>query len=603
MKYTQYSNLDFESIKVTLKDYLRAQTDFTDFDFEGSTWSNLLDVLAYNTYYTAFNTNMVVNELFLESATLRDNVITLAKQLGYKPKSVVAPEAVVNFKVTFTGTYPSSIILKKGTGFVTTFDDKLYRFVVIDDWKVPVTAGEALFNNVKLYEGTVVEDTYVVKTANARQKFVLKNGSADTSSIRVKVYPTSTSSSFVYYTQIDNIIDIGSKDNIFYVDESLDEQYRLFFGDGVIGRKLVNNELVKVSYLTTSGSTTNGASKFSFSGILLDVSGNSYPMQISNVTTVSNASGGSELENIDQIKFNAPKLYSSQNRAVTAADYGAIVRKIYPSVSDIIVYGGEEERYPEFGKVKICIKPNSGSNLSAFTKQDIVQKLKDYAVASVTPEINDPSVVYIELNSKVTYSINKTNQFPEEIKTKVIKVVDDYSQQSETEKFNGKFRHSKYIGVIDEADQSIVSNITTVMLRKDFYPAINSTYFYELCYQNSFKKSCDGPVIQSTGFVVSEYPNYVVYFEDRDLGNELGSIVLYRIDSATGDKIVLNDSLGTVDYDKAEIMLHDLTIIKGTMFDNRIEVRAEPAISDISAARSLYLDVDISNSKFAVYPE
>lgn len=598
MKYVQVSNLDFTDIKTALKEYLRAKTDFTDFDFEGSVWSNLLDVLAYNTYYTAFNTNMVVNELFLESATLRDNVITLAKQLGYKPKSVVAPQAAISFKVTFPGTAPSNIILKKGTGFITTFDDKLYRFVAIDDIKVPVSNNEAFFTNVPIYEGNLITNNFVVNTSLTNQKFVLSNSNADTSTIRVKVFDSVNSSSFVYYNQIDTIIDIGSEDNIFYVDESLDEQYELFFGDNVIGKALDNGEVVEVSYLVTNGEATNGASQFTFAGTLLDESDQVYPVTISNVTTVSSASGGAAIESIDKIKFNAPKQYATQNRAVTASDYAAIIRKIYPAVSDIIVYGGEEERYPEYGKVKIIIKPNSGSTLSTFTKQQIVDGLKDYAVASVTPEILDASVVYIELTTKVYYNTRKTTQFPDEIRSKVISAVDEYTKLSGTEKFNGKFRYSKYVGVIDESDTSINSNTTTLKLRKDFYPSLNSTFYYELCFQNAFKDSCDGPVIQSTGFKVSEYPNYTVYFEDRE-----GKIVLYRLDPATGQKIILNDNLGTVDYVQGEIKLYDVTIISGSFFDNRIQVRVDPASNDINAERSLYLDVDISNSKFTVFPE
>lgn len=598
MNYVQVSNLDFNDIKTALKEYLRAQTDFTDFDFEGSAWANLLDVLAYNTYYTAFNTNMVVNELFLDSATLRDNVITLAKQLGYKPKSVVAPEAVLNFKVSFPGTAPANIILKKGTGFITTFDDQLYRFVAVDDIKVPVANNEAFFTNVSLFEGTLITNKFVVDRSISRQKFMLANSGADTSTIRVKVFESPSSSAFVYYNQIDTIIDITSQDNIFYVDETLDEQYELFFGDGVIGRALEDQQVVEVSYLTTNGTATNGASQFTFAGTLVDDSNQVYPITVSNVETVSSASGGAAIESIDKIRFNAPKLYATQNRAVTAADYAAIVRKIYPAVSDIIVYGGEEERYPEYGKVKIIIKPNSGSVLSTFTKQQIVDGLRDYAVASVTPEILDASVVYIEINSKIYYNTKRTTQFPEEIRAKVISAVDEYTQLSGTEKFNGKFRYSKYVGVIDETDPSINSNTTTITLRKDFYPALNSVYYYELCFQNEFADSCDGSVIQSTGFKVAEYPNYTVYFEDRG-----GLIVLYRLDPATGNKVVLNDKLGTVDYVEGEIKLYDVTIISGSFFDNRIQVRVQPAKNDINAERSLYLDVDISSSKFTVYPE
>ena len=600
MKYIQVNNLDFADIKTALKDYLRAQTDFVDFDFEGSAWSNLLDVLAYNTYYTAFNTNMVVNELFLESATLRDNVVSLAKQLGYKPKSVVAPQATVNFQVNFAGTYPSTITLKKGTGFVTSFDDQLFRFVAIDDYKVGVINGQAIFENVVLHEGTLIEETYTKSTVLKDQKFILKNSGADTSTLRVKVFPIEGASEFAYYNQINNIIDIGASDKIYYVDENSDEQYQLFFGDGVVGAALENNNFIEVSYLVSNGAAANGANVFTFRGVLVDNNGTAYPLNVSNITTVSAADGGAGIESIDKIKFNAPKLYATQNRAVTALDYGAIVRQIYPAVSDIITYGGEEERYPEFGKVKIVIKPESGATLSSVTKKQIIEQLKDYAVASVTPEIKDASILYLELDSRVSFNTRITNQFPTDIKTKVTNSVEEYTKLSDTEKFNGKFRYSKYIGVIDNADRSITSNTTTVLMRKDFYPQINTTTYYELCFQNPFKLSCpeDGPVVMSTGFKVTAYPNVVVYFEDRD-----GKIVLYRLDPGTGEKIVLNDNIGDVDYEEGEIKLYDVTILQGTFFDNRISVRVIPRNNDINASRHMYLDLDVANSKFAVYPE
>ena len=338
MKHIQVNNLDFENIKTTLKEYLRAQSDFTDYDFEGSVWSTFLDVLAYNTYYTAFNTNMVVNELFLESATLRDNVISLAKQLGYKPKSVVAAKAMVNFQVNFPGSAPAIIVLKKGTGFVTTYNDKLYRFVVLDDYKAGVVNGQAFFTNVELYEGSVVEDNFTTSNFVKSQKYVLSNGKADTSTIRVKVYPTEQSSEFAYFTMIDNIIDIKDTDGIFYVDETADERYELFFGDGVIGQKLEHNNYVEASYLISNGAEANGASLFVFAGVLEDVNGTAFGTEVRNITVVDNANGGADIESIDKIKFNAPKLYATQNRAVTASDYAAIVRKIYPAISDIITY-------------------------------------------------------------------------------------------------------------------------------------------------------------------------------------------------------------------------------------------------------------------------
>jgi len=599
MQYIQVNNLNFNEIKTSLKEYLRAQTDFTDFDFEGSVWSNLLDILAYNTYYTAFNTNMVVNETFLDSATLRDNVISIAKQLGYFPKSAVAPESVVSFNATFTGATPSNIILKRGTGFITTFDENLYKYVVIDDVKVPVTNNVASFSNIPVYEGTIITDFYTVNNGLSSQRFILKNPGTDVSSLRVKVYPFDGATSFEYYDQVSNILDVSAASKVFYVEEIQDEQYEIFFGDGVLGRKLQNNEYVEISYLITAGDVTNGARTFTFSGVLSDEQGNvGFPVSIGQITTDSIASGGSLIESVEKIKFNAPKQFSTQNRAVTSSDYAAIVRKIYPAVSDIIVYGGENEQPPEYGKVKIVIKPESGSSLSGFTKNQIISELKEFSVASVTPEIKDPSVVYIELTSNVFYDTKKTTQFSQEIRSKVIAAVDSYTKLSGTEKFNGKFRFSKYSAVIDEADVSINSNATSLELRKDFYPVLNSMAYYELCFLNPFKTNCDFITLRSTGFVTSENPTVVSYLEDRD-----GAIVIYRIDPITGDKIVLNSNIGTIDYVKGEIKLNDLTIIKGSFFDNKIEVRVTPANNDISAFREMFLDVDISNSKFTVYAE
>jgi hypothetical protein len=599
MQYIQVNNLNFDEIKTSLKEYLRAQTDFTDFDFEGSVWSNLLDILAYNTYYTAFNTNMVVNETFLDSATLRDNVISIAKQLGYFPKSAVAPESVVSFNATFTGATPSNIILKRGTGFITRFDENLYKYVVIDDVKVPVTNSVASFSNIPVYEGTIITDFYTVNNGLSSQRFILKNPGTDVSSLRVKVYPFDGATSFEYYDQVSNILDVSATSKVFYVEEIQDEQYEIFFGDGVLGRKLQNNEYVEISYLITAGDVTNGARTFTFSGVLSDEQGNvGFPVSIGQITTNSIASGGALIESVEKIKFNAPKQFSTQNRAVTSSDYAAIVRKIYPAVSDIIVYGGENEQPPEYGKVKIVIKPESGSSLSGFTKNQIISELKEFSVASVTPEIKDPSVVYIELTSNVFYDTKKTTQFSQEIRSKVIAAVDSYTKLSGTEKFNGKFRFSKYSAVIDEADVSINSNATSLELRKDFYPVLNSMAYYELCFLNPFKTNCDFITLRSTGFVTSENPTVVSYLEDRD-----GAIVIYRIDPITGDKIVLNSNIGTIDYVKGEIKLNDLTIIKGSFFDNKIEVRVTPANNDISAFREMFLDVDISNSKFTVYAE
>ena len=601
MPYTQVANLDYLEIKQALKDYLKSTSDFTGYDFEGSALSTLLDVLAYNTYYTAFNTNMVVNELFLDSATLRDNVVRIARQLGYVPKSITAPIAKVNFQVNFQtpSLAPSLITLKEGTGFTSQYDDTLFRFVTVNDYTVPVNAGIANFYNVELREGNYVTSRFTVNTSLINQRYVLDNVGIDTNTIKVKVYPSETSTSFDLYNLETDILSLTPTSKVFLLEEVEDERYELIFGDGVFGRKLQNGELVEVSYLTTSGSASNQAGTFVFGGVLADITGNTnYITNVTNIQVLQKADGGTDIEDLKKIKFNAPRFFATQNRAVTAADYAAIVRNLYPSVADIITYGGEEEDPPQYGKVMVVIKPTSAAYLTSFTKNQIIELLKPYMVASVTPEIKDPSILYVEITSKIFYDRSATTLLQAEIVNKVTASINDYIERSKTEKFNGKFKYSKYVGVIDDADRSITSNLTTVMMRKDFYPQINSASYYEICYQNEFDVDCETNTIQSSGFVVSQYPEYTVYFEDRD-----GKVVLYRIDSATGEKIVLNAEIGMVDYVKGEVMIDSLTIIKGSFADNRIELRAVPRSYDIIAKREVYLDVDVQNSKFTAYQE
>ena len=600
MPYTQLNNLDFVDIKSALTEYMRAQTDFTDYDFEGSALSNILDVLAYNTYYTAFNTNMVVNELFLDSATLRDNVVSLAKQLGYTPKSITASKAVVDLGLTFTGTPPSAVTLKAGSGFVSNFDGSLYRFVVTEDVKVSVANNVASFDNLSIYEGSYLTTNTTIDTSLKNQRFIIQNSGVDTNTVKIRVYQSAGSSIYDDYTVASNILDIGATDKVFFVSEQEDENYEIFFGDGVLGKKLEDGNVVQISYVVTNGDATNGAKTFTFNGVLEDQNNTplTTPFGITTLTTSSIASGGAAIETIDKIKFNAPKFYGSQNRAVTSNDYKAIVRNLYPAVSDIIVFGGEEQEPPAYGKVFLSVKPTEANVLSSFTKNELKEELKKYTVASIRPEFVDPSILYLELTSNIYYDQNASKLLPAEIAAKVSTGITEYLKTSNTEKFNGKFRYSKFIGVIDGTDRAINSNDTNVTLRKDFIAQINSSTFYEVCYQNPFLVDCNNPVVSSTGMTVFEYPTYTSYLEDRD-----GKLVLYRLDSITGEKILLNDSIGTVDYDKGEIMMTDFTILKGTFSDNRIELRVKPANKDIEVKREVYLDVDISKSKFVAYKE
>jgi len=598
MPYTQVANLDFEDIKDALKDYLRAQSDFTDYDFEGSALSVLIDTLAYNTYYTAFNTNMVVNELFIDSATLRDNVVALAKQLGYRPKSITSPTAFISFTVNYTNpTTDTELLLKKGTGFIASFDNNIYQYVTLDDVKAQVVNQTAIFTDVPIREGTQITNTFVINTALKSQRFILDNQNIDTNTIRVKVFPTGGSFNEEYLVS-DNILGVDGESKIFFLDEIDDERYEILFGDGVIGKKLDNGARVEVSYITTAGPETNGVKTFVFSGVLENpdgVSPNSFDVTI-NSTVAS--SGGEEMESISKIKFNAPKTYGTQNRAVTASDYDAIVRNVYPAVSDIIIFGGEEQDPPSYGKVFIVLKPTNAAFLTSITKNEIIAELKKFVVASVQPEIIDPSILYVELNSKIFYDTSITDQTPAQIRDKAIGAVQDYLNTSSVEKFNGKFRYSKVVGVIDNSDRSITSNLTSVTMRKDFFPQLNSTFYYEVCFQNAFDVDCDDPVLSTTAFRVTEYPNFDVYLEDRD-----GKIVLYRLDALTGEKVVLNKEIGDIDYAKGEVRLYNLTIIKGSFTDNRISVRVKPLSNDIKALREVYLDVDVANSSFVAYKE
>ena len=603
MPYSQLNQLDFGNIKTALKEYMRSQTDFTDYDFEGSALAQLIDVLAYNTYYTAFNTNMVVNEMFLDSATLRDNVVAIAKQLGYRPKSATASRAVVSATLRYTSpNAPATALLRRGKAFTALFDNTVYQYSVLDDVRVPVNNGIAVLENVEIFSGNIVTDYHTVNTSLRNQRFLLNNLNIDTTSIRVKVFQSAQSTAFELYDYAENILNVDPGSKVFFLTEIEDENYEIKFGDGVFGRKLENGEYVEISYLTTSGPDTNGAKVFSFNGVLEDPDVtsqtlNALSVTLTNLQTVEASAGGENSESLDRIKFNAAKNYATQDRAVTAEDYKAIVRNLYPSVADITAFGGEEDSPPEYGVVKIVVKPKYATALTSYTKKDLETKLKKYSVASVTPKIVDPSILYVEMTSNIYYDTNLTTYKSDKIKSLVIKNIEDYIELSDTEKFNGKYRYSKFTGVIDDSDNSIMSNLTSIEMRKDFYPALNSKFYYEICFKNPIV-SDDEPTIRSTGFTVREYPLDTVYIEDR-----MGKLVLYKLDSVTGDKQVLNANLGEIDYGTGELRMYDLIIVKGSFNDDKIEIRAMPAQNDIVSAREMFLDVDITKSKFTIIQE
>ena len=597
MPYNQLTNLDYFEIRNSLRDYLRANSDFTDYDFEGSVFSNLLDLLAYNTYYTAFNTNMVANEMFLDSATLRDNVISIAKQLGYTPRSATAPEADINctIDVSSAGTL-NSLVFKRGSGFITTIDNGLYQYILQDDAKAAVNGNQAIFENLKIYEGTLIKQ-YLTVGSNAPE-VILDNVGIDVSTIRVNVYDSSTSTTFNIYTLSENILTLSPASQVFFVTEVEDENYKVSFGDGTLGKNLTPGQYVEVTYMVTAGEVTNSARVFTFNGVVEDENGVIFGINDVAVTVNSASYGGASIETVDSIKRNAPSLFGTQNRAVTSADYEAICRRIYPSIADVYSFGGEESNPPEYGKVKIVIKPSNAAFLTSFTKRQIQNEIKKFSVGSVTPEIIDSSILYIELKSKIYFQSSLTNKKPDAIRSAIIKNVESYLKNSDTEKFGGKFRYSRLVSAIDSTDKSVRSNLTEIIMRKDFYPSLNNKAYYELCFNNPFDYDNDELALTSTGFVVQEYPNFTSYIEDRD-----GKIVLYRLDSQTGTKIILNSNIGNINYVTGEIQMFDVTIIKGSFDDNRIEVRLRPQFNDIIAIREMFLDVDIAKSTFTIIQE
>ena len=403
----------------------------------------------------------------------------------------------------------------------------------------------------------------------------------------------------VEYRLADDIIGYDGTSQVFFLQEGEDERYEIIFGDGILGKKLDTNNYIEVSYITTNGAAANAARVFSYGAVLEDQTGaNDYAPTIT-LTTTTAASGGETLESVDSIKRNAPKFFNTQNRAVTADDYESIIRRIFPAIADIVCFGGEDAMPPEYGKVKIVIKPAYASKLSQYTKNLISTDLKKYAVVSVTPEIVDPSITYVELKSNIYYNKSLTTLNESEMKAAVISSLTNYRATSDLEKFNGRFKYSRIVGIIDSTDTAITSNETDINLRKDFIPVLNTVTQYEICYQNTIKSGCSNPSVQSSGFIISTYPSDVVYLADDQKGN----IYLYKIDPTTQDRFVLNAQQGTVDYSKGEVMLNRLNIIKGTYDDERIELRVSPTNKDIYAFREAYLSLDLQSSVFLITQE
>jgi len=593
MPFTKFTNLDFDQIKTSIKDYLRANSTFTDFDFEGSNFSVLIDTLAYNTYITSFNSNMIVNESFLDSATLRENVVSLARNIGYVPRSRTAAKAQVSFNMSIGANTPTAT-LQAGLVCVGTVDNSSYIFSIPDNISTNIVGGVASFNEIDVYQGTFLTKQFTVD-GSLDQRFILSNSYIDTSTISVYVKGVNDSGLGVEYSLVDNILNVDSTSQIYLIQEVQDEKYELLFGDGLIGKKLENNAVVTVTYIVTDGKEGNGASSFSFSGSIKNAGGS--PITSNNVvsiTTNQSSQNGSDIETVDSIKYFAPRIYSAQYRAVTARDYEAIIKKIYPETESVAIIGGEELDPPEFGTVTISIKPKNGTYVSDFLKSRILSQLKQYSISGINQKIIDLKVLYVEIDTSIYYNYSQVSAV-ESLKTKVTNSLTNYSNSIDLNTFGGRFKYSKIAQVIDNTDTAITSNITKVRIRRDLKALVGRPAQYELCFGNRFHISLSGYNIKSTGFKISIDPDTVYLTDAPNSDGKTGVVSIVKpISDGTIRTIV--KSAGIVDYLTGEIKLGTLNITSTSLSNDIIEIQAYPESNDVIGLKDLYLNFNISKS-------
>ena len=606
MPVSKFTNLDFDQIKDQIRQYLRSNSNFTDFDFEGSNMSILIDILAYNTYISAFNSNMVVNESFLDSATLRENVVSLARNIGYVPRSRKSAQAVINFDFKFNGN-SNTVKLNKGLVCVGASNNTSFTFSIPEDVIAasPVDQGSnilvnpprtAKFENLIVYQGTLLKKNFVVN-GSLDQRFILENSFIDTESIRVFVRKGGATAG-LEYSRIDNITALDSTSNIYLIQEIKDEKYELLFGDGFFGTKLGDGDIIEISYIITDGKAGNDGKFFSYSADAVDDAGNSLAASATPViNTIQNAKGGGDIEDIESIKYIAPRVYSSQYRAVTTKDYEAIVQSVFPDAESVSVVGGEELDPPEFGTVVLSIKPRNATFLSDFTKTRILDQLKSYAIAGINQRIVDLKILYIELDSAVYYNTNVYDE-TDTLKAQVSQSLTNYGRSTNLNRFGGRFKYSDSVAVIDDTNKAITSNITKVIMRRDLKPVFNSFAQYELCFGNQFHVNKDGRNIKSTGFTISGRSDLLYFTDIPNPDLKTGQLAVIQLAEVEADSsAVVLPSAGTVDYVKGEIIINTLNITSTTRGSGLIEIQAFPESNDVIGLKDLYLQLDMSNTK------
>lgn len=595
MAFTQFTNLDFDQVRTSIKDYLRSNSTFTDFDFEGSNFSILIDTLSYNTYLTAYNTNMVANEAFLDSATLRENIVSLARNIGYVPLSRRSARANISFVLTGLNSSVKTATLQKGIVCTGNLDNTSYIFSIPEEIQVGVSNNEAIFSNIDIYEGTLLTKNFTVDTSQPNQKYILPNPYIDTSTIRVNV---NNSGTIEQYASVDNIIGINSESQIFLIQEISDEKYEIFFGDGIFGKKLSNNNTIEATYITTNGKNGNGASNFVFSGTIRSDSGADISSYAANIITNNVSSNGDDIQSSESVRYYSPRLYASQYRAVTAGDYEAILPSVYPNIESVTAYGGEEITPPQYGKVFLAVKPKNSEYLSQYTKDTIKQSLKKYSVSGMTVEFVDINVVYVELDSTVYYNSNLISSVSS-LESDVKNALTTYSNSSDLNSFGGRFKYSKTIRIIDTVNDGITSNITKVRIRRNVGVILNQPIQYSICFENQFNVTNKNHNIRSTGFTINGDPT-TLYIGDKPNANlETGTLFLFSLESNNTVNIKYQD-IGKINYNTGIIDIDNINVSSTILPNNIIEIDAIPYSNDIIAKKSIYLKLDIGKSNFYI---
>jgi hypothetical protein len=593
----EVSDFDFDSVKANLKTFLQSQTEFQDYNFEGSGFSILLDILAYNTHYLGFNANMLANEMYLDSADIRKNIVSLAKMLNYTPSSVRSPVASIDIEVN-DGT-GSTLTMPKGTIFTTTVSGVGYQYLTNEDYTITPTNGVFNFSNVDIYEGTLVTFRYTVDNEDPDQKYIIQNANADTTTLKVSVQESSTNTTTNIYSLAGGFNNVTDTSKVYFLQEVDDGKFEVYFGDGVLGAAVLTGNIVTLEYIVTNRDESNGASTFTLAttiGGFSDIT----------ITTNSVSQGGNAAESKESIRFNAPLGYATQNRAVTTSDYETIVKSIYPNALSVSAWGGEDDETPVYGTVKIAIKAASGSMLTTATKASIITSLKAFNVASVRPVIVDPETTSVLITSTVKYDSRLTTKSATTLKSDVLNTITDYNTNT-LQKFDSIFRYSKILGLIDNTDTSIVSNITTIKIRKQFSPTLNSSTKYDIYFRNSLYNpvsgynASQGGILESSGFKVSGDTTNIYFLDDDGAGN----VRRYRF--LGGTRSYINNTQGTINYSTGQITLNSLNIttienIRGAT-STVIELTVKPNSNDIIPVRDQIVEVDVANSSITVEPD